>query len=469
MRNNRLAAIVERSENGPYQKESEYDLTLAKTVMRLVKDYDLVYDPKVLVPSDDDLADRLYQSAVELVLEMGFYNQSTQRRILFSREEIDEAVANAPSELVLGEGKDAVIERHREVEGLEPCCMHSGPTGTPTSEAYHGLILQNCAQEPLVDCLGHGSVATYQGQMIIPGTPLEIMGAQRDAVQARESIRKAGRPGMHIEDMALPLTCAGKISTFMPENGMRTSDALLVSQMPELKTDYDQLSRVAYLSSMGMHIVDLMTPLIGGLGGGAEGTAIVTVASHLLGVLLYDVSNHFMGHMSLQLSHNTGAMGLWIQAVAGQALSRNTPIVSVNDIYTRAGLGTEQIFWELAAGAMIGSVCGLHQHGVGATCGNELDHTSGLEARFQSEVAHAALGRTRKEINDLVLVCLEKYQDKLVEPDLGKPFNELVDLDTLEYSQEWLEPYNKVKEELQSMGLDMEGGWKKALMLRTKH
>jgi len=468
MKSNWLPEIVKRSENGPYMKESEYDLTLAKTVMKLVEDYDLSYDPKVLVPSDDGLADRLYQAAVELVLDMGFYNQSTQRRILYSRKEIDEVVANASSELVLGEGKDAVIERHREVEGLEPCCMHSGPTGTPTSEAYHGLILQNCAQEPLVDCLGHGSVATYNGQMIIPGTPLEILGAQRDAVQARESIRKAGRPGMHIEDMALPLTCAGKISTFMPENGMRTSDALLVSQMPELKTDYDQLSRVAYLSSMGMHIVDLMTPLIGGLGGGAQGTAIVTVASHLLGALLYDVSNHFMGHMSLQLSHNTGAMGLWIQAVAGQALSRNTPMVSVNDIYTRAGLGTEQIFWELAAGAMIGSVCGLHQHGVGATCGNELDHTSGLEARFQSEVAHAALGRTRKDINDMVLVCLEKYQDKLVEPDLGKPFNELVDLDTLEYSQEWLDPYTKVKEELQTMGLDMEGGWKKALMLRTK-
>ncbi|MFV1949257.1 MAG: monomethylamine:corrinoid methyltransferase [Anaerolineales bacterium] len=468
MNSNWLPEIVQRSENGPYQKESDYDLTLAKTVMRLVKEYEINYDPAVLVPSDDALADRVYQAAVDLVLEMGFYNQSTQRRILFSREEIEDAVAAAPSELVLGVGKDAVIERHREVEGLEPCCMHSGPTGTPTSEKYHGLILQSCAQEPLVDCLGHGSVATYNGQMIIPGTPLEILAAQRDAVQARDSIRKAGRPGMHIEDMALPLTCAGKISTFMPENGMRPSDGLLVSQMPELKTDYDQLSRVAYLNSVGMHIVDLMTPLIGGLGGGAQGTVIVTVACHLLGVLCYEVSYHFMGHMSLQWSHNTGPMGLWIQAVAGQALSRNTPVVSVNDLYTRSGLGTEEIFWEIAAGAMIGAVCGLHQHGVGATCGNELDHTSGLEARFQAEVAHAAVGKTRKEVNELVLVCLEKYQDKLAQPNLGKPFPDLYDLDTLEPNQEWLNLYLGVKEELERMGLDLTHGWKKALRLRTK-
>lgn len=468
MKSNWLPEIVQRSENGPYQKETDYDLTLAKTVMKLVKKYGIVYDPQTLVPSDDGLADRIYQAAIDQVLAMGVYNQSTQRRIQFTRNELDDGVAAAPSAVVLGTGKDAVVERHRDVEGMEPCCMHSGPTGTPTSEEYHGLILQSCAQEPLVDCLGHGSVATYQGQMIIPGTPLEILAAQRDAVQAREAIRKAGRPGMHIEDMALPLTCAGKISTFMPANGMRPSDGLLVSQMPELKTNYDQLSRVAFLQSAGMHIVDLMTPLIGGLGGGAQGTAIVTVASHILGVLCYDVSYHFMGHMSLQWSHNTGPMGLWIQAVAGQALARNTPVVSVNDLYTRSGLGTEEIFWEIAAGAMIGAVCGLHQHGTGATCGNELDHTSGLEARFQAEVAHAALGKTREEVNELVLICLEKYQDKLAQPNIGKPFPDLYNLDTLEPNQEWLNLYLGVKEDLEGMGLDLTHGWKKALRLRTR-
>jgi methylamine--corrinoid protein Co-methyltransferase len=268
--------------------------------------------------------------------------------------------------------------------------------------------------------------------------------------------------------MALPLTCAGKISTFMPANGMRPSDGLLVSQLPELKTDYDQLSRVAFMQSAGMHVVDLMTPLLGGLGGGAQGTAIVTVASHLLGVLCYDVSYHFMGHMSLQWSHNTGSMELWVQAVAGQALARNTPVVSVNDLYTRAGLGTEEIFWEVAAGAMVGTVCGLHQHGVGATCGNERNHTSGLEARFQAEVAHATLGKNRQEVIGLVLQCMDKYKDKLAHPNVGKPFPELYNLETLEPTQEWLDIYYKVRDELGMMGLDMKNGWKKAHKLRKQ-
>lgn len=434
--------------------------------MGLKEQYEIAYDPDTLVPSDDDLADRAYQAALDVFCELGVYNQSTQRRIIFTRDEVEKAVAAAPAEICLGLGEDAVIERHRMIEDPEPCCMHSGPTGTPTSEEMHSLILESCAKEPLVDCLGHGSVATYHGQRIIPGTPLEILASRRDAVQARGAISRAGRPGMHIEDIAVPLTCAGKISTFDPENGLRPSDGLLVSQLPELKTDYDQLSRVAYLKSVGMHIVDLMTPLIGGLGGGAEGTALITIASHFLGILCYSVSYHFMGHMSLQWSHNTGPMGLWVQAVAGQALARNTPVVTINDLYPRSGLGTAELFWEVAAGAMIGTVCGLHQHGIGATGGTQMDHTSGLEARFQAEVAHAALGKTREEVNHLVKTCLAKYQSSLAKPNLGKSFPELYDLESLEPTSEWVSFYESVKEELDSLGLDMENGWKKALSYR---
>ena len=461
MQTNRLSEIVNRSENGPFMKEVAFDMALARKVTDLVKKHAIKFDPEVLVPHDDNMADRLYQAGLELFIEMGVYNQSTERRILFTRQEVDTTVGAAPNAVVLGCGKDAVIERHRDVESAIPCRMHSGPTGTPCSERLHPLILQACAQEPLVDCLGAGSVATFQGRLIVPGSPTEILASRKEASIAREAIRRAGRSGMHIEDVAVPLTCAGKIATIDPQSGLRPSDGLLVSQMPELKTNYDQLSRVAYMQSFGMHIVDLMTPLIGGLGGGAEGTAIVTVASHILGVLCYSGSYHFMGHMNLQWSHNTDRMGLWIQSMAGQALARNTPLISVNDLYTRSGLGTPEVLWEVAAGAIVGAVSGLNQHGVGATCGTKTDHTSGIEARFQAQVAHAALGLTRQQANEVVLECLPHYEHTLVNPNPGKSFPELYNTETLEPGQEWLEIYDKVCQELTQMGLNIDGGWRK--------
>ena len=461
MQSNWLPEIVDRSENGPYMRELDFDLSLAKKIKALVKKYNLRFDPQVIVPTEDEMADRLYQAGLELFLEMGVYNQSTERRILFNQEEVEAAVGTAPKTITLGMGKDAVVMRHLEVEGKIPCAVHSGPTGTPSSELYHPLILQACAQEPLVDCLGAGSVATYMGRQVVPRSPTEILAVRKQAAVARNAIRMAGRPGMHINDVAVPLTCAGKMAAFDPESGLRPCDSLLVAIMPELKTHYDQLTRVAFQQCVDMHIVNLMTPLIGGLGGGAEGTAIATVASHIMGVVCYKASYHDMGHMSLKWSHNTGQIGLWIYSMVGQAIARNTPIITTNAIYTRSGLGTTHLLWEVAASAIACTVNGVHQMGVGTTGGHKTDHTSGIEARFNAEVAHAVLGTKRDAANALVLECMRHYEDTSADPVPGKPFPELYDLETLEPKSEWTDVYHQVREELIKMGVDMDGGWKR--------
>lgn len=461
MQKNIMPLIVKRSESGPYMKEADFERMLSKRTAELVKKHGLKFNPQVPVPSDDDMADRLYQAGLELFLEMGAYNQTTERRILFSREEVEEIVGHARSKLLLGTGKDSVVMQRRGVEGMTPAVVLSGPTGTPCSEKYHPLILLSCAQEPLVDMLGAGSVSTYMGHQIIPGTPLEILGSRRDAVVARDVVRRANRPGMHISDVAVSLTCEGKMAAVDPEYGLRPSDAFLVSQMVELKTDYDQLSRVAYLQGIGMHIVDLMTPLIGGLGGGAEGTAVVTIACHILGVVLYDASYHMMSHTHMRWVNNTDRMGLWMQAMVGQALSRNTPIPALNDIYCVSGAGAAELLWEVAAGAVAGTVSGMNMQGAGCTGGFKTDHTTGLEARFIAEVSHACLGMTRMQANELVLELLTKYEHTFNEPNRGLPFPENYDVDTVEPKEAWLEKYYQVRNAVIGMGLDLDNGWKK--------
>jgi methylamine--corrinoid protein Co-methyltransferase len=448
-------------------KEADFERVVVQRVQELVRQYGLRFDRQTPIPADRDLADRLYQAGLDLFVELGAYNMSTQRRIIFSRGEVEQAVAETPAAVMLGMGKDAILMSRRGEKNDVPCVVQSGPTGTPCSERYHPLILQSCAQEPLIDCLGAGSVSTYMDASIIPGTPLEILGVQRDACAAREATRRAGRPGMHINDVASPLTCAGKMATIHPEWGLRPSDGLLVSQMVELKTNYDQLSRAAHLQSVGVHIVDLMTPLVGGLGGGAPGTAVIAVACHLLGVLLYKPSYHIHGHMHLLESTSTDRMGLWIYAMSGLALARNTPILTTSAIYTQAGLGTEQVFWEIAAGAVAATVGGMHHNGVGATGGASEDHTSGLEQRFFAQVAHASLGMSLQEANELVLGLLDRYESTHMQgAPAGKPFSEIYNTDSLEPTEEWQAHYFKVCCELQSMGLDVENGWKAVLPRR---
>lgn len=453
MRTNWLVEITKRAQSGPYMKESEFDLMLTKRIRDLVKKYGIQWDANNLVPADDDLADRVFQAGLELFCEVGVYCQTSERLIKFSRDEVLEILALAPSEVKLGSGKDQVVMHHRNVEDPRRAIMHSGPTGTPATEKYHPLILFSCAQEPLVDCLGAGSVSTYHGEQIIPGTPLEILGARRDATVAREAVRMAGRPGMHINDVAVPLTCAGKMAAYDPESGLRPTDGILVSQMVEMKTDFDQLSRVAWLNNTGGVRVDLMTPLIGGLGGRAEGTAVVSVADHLLGVVLYDADYHMFSLTHLNYVNNTDPMGIWIQAEVGQALARNTPIICLNDIYVLSGPGTKELLYECAAGAIVGTVSGFNMQGAGTTGGFKADHTTGLEARFIAEVSRQTLGWTRQQASQVIPEIMKRYIGTLKEPNRGRSFPEVYDVETVEPKQEWLEMYHQVKADLETLGL----------------
>ena len=455
MRSNWLPEIVKRAQSGPYMKEADFDLKLTKRIKELVREYGIRYDANNLCPSDDDMADRVWQAGLQLFVEMGAYCQSTERCIRFTKDEALEILGQEPGAVTLGAGKDAVVMHHRGVEDPQRAIMHSGPTGLPSSERYHPLILLSCAQEPLVDCLGAGSVSTYFGERILPGTPLEILGARRDASVAREAVRMAGRPGMHINDVAVPLTCAGKMAAFDAGAGLRPSDSILVSQMVELKTDFDQLSRVAYLNNIGAVRVDLMTPLIGGVGGAAPGTAVVSVADHLLGVVLYDADYHMFSLTHLRYVNNTDPLGLWVQSMVGQALARNTKIVALNDIYVVSGPGTKDLFYECAAGAVVTTVSGFNMQGAGTTGGFFPDRVTGLEARFIAEVSRASLGLSRQDAAELVKEILPCYQASITNPNRGRPFHEVYNVETVQPTTEWLDLYYAAKEDLRRIGLKL--------------
>lgn len=455
MRSNWQVEIFKRAQSGEFMREGKFDLKMVKRTRELVKEFGIQYDPDVLVPSDDDLADRIYQAGLQLFLDLGAYCQSTERVIQFSREEVTDVVQQAPAAVVLGTGKDALTMKHRGIEDPSIPVVHSGPCGTPASEKYHPLILYSCAQEPLVDCLGAGSVSTYLGERILPGTPLEILGARRDAVVAREAIRMAGRPGMHINDVAVPLTCSGKMAAFDRETGLRPSDGILISQMINVKTDFDQLSRVAHLYNVDGIRVGLMHPMIGGVGGRAEGSAIVAIACVLLSIALYDADYHMFSPGHLRHSNNVDPVGAWLNAVCGQALARNTQSVMLNDIFTVSGPGTKEVLYEAAVGAIVGTVCGFNVQGVGTASGFGIDVVTGLEARFIAEVSRAVIkqGLSREQASDLIPELQEKFLHTMEAPNRGLPFPEVYDEETIAPKTSWLDLYHEVKDEISELGL----------------
>jgi hypothetical protein len=81
------------------------------------------------------------------------------------------------------------------------------------------------------------------------------------------------------------------------------------------------------------------------------------------------------------------------------------------------------------------------------------NHCSGLEARLNGEVAHAAAGMSRQQADEIVKRVVENYLPQLQDKPVGHPFESVYDLDTVQPCDEWLAMYHKVKEQLSSWGL----------------
>jgi methylamine--corrinoid protein Co-methyltransferase len=150
-----------------------------------------------------------------------------------------------------------------------------------------------------------------------------------------------------------------------------------------------------------------------------------------------------------------------MQSMVGQALSRNTPIPALNDIYTVSGPGAAELLWEVTAGAVTGTVSGMNMQGAGCTGGFKTDHTTGLETRLIAEVSHASLGLTRREANDLVLELLSHYEGSFDDPNRGQPFPEVYNEDTVEPGEAWLTVYQQTREAINKMGLNVDQGWRR--------
>ncbi|MEJ5292529.1 MAG: monomethylamine:corrinoid methyltransferase [Candidatus Methanosuratincola sp.] len=457
MKTYRLDEVTRRALEGPSMEEKDFDMKLMRRVRELVREYDIRYDPKEPVCTDDSVADDVYEAAMRLLLEMGFYCQTTKRSIIFEEGEIKGVLRSLPESIVLGTGKDAVTMNMRRVEDPRPPVIHAGPTGTLCTEGeVYVKTMRSFAQEEVIDSVGAGTLATIDGFKIRKGTPQEFRAARLLARWAREAISQAGRPGMHINDVAV-VSPEAKLCALDPAYGLRPSDGIIVSQMIELKTSLQHLSLVEHLQSYGIHIGNLMTPILGGYSGGPEGTAVVNVAEHIAGVLCYSASYHYCSLTNVKNLNGTDRPGLWAISMVGQALSRNSEVMSVYDCYCASGPGEEMLLLEAAAGGIAASVAGMNVMGCGSCGGKLVDHSTGLEARMLKEAAAAAAGMSRADANEVLNRILPRYEERLdiSRAPKGRTFQELYDLASARPKREWQDLYQKVSRDLSDLGLEI--------------
>lgn len=422
---------------------------------QVIREYDIKFDPETPVPSDDSLADDVFRAALDFYSEVGTYCKDTERIIKFSEKEIREAIENAPSKIIFGEGTDAgtLAPRTPEDHTAPWCFLGSGGLPVSSEEIFLNLV-ESYAATPLADSITIPALTPVSGMRIRSRSPLEILATIRTVSLARDALRRAGRPGLPIMN-CIPTAESGIafIAGLHPEYGLRKTDGYEIACLAELKVNFDLLNRACVLLSLGLPTGAISGPIFGGLCGGAEGTAITTVAYNLMGALVYQAGWFLTFPFHIKYYTTSTPELLWVASVYAQAISRNTHLLSFLQTYTAAGPCTNMCLQELAAEFISAVVSGVSiETGIPGK-GRYEDYLTPIEPRFAAEVAHAATGMKRGDANEIVRNLARRYMDKIAEPPMGLRYQECCDIRSGRPSSKCLAVENEVRQELRDLGL----------------
>ena len=84
-------SIWERAEKGPVCRENDFYLKVYwPRVKELAKEYDIRYDPDMLMPTDESLMEDVFRAGLDLAVDVGLLCTDTERIIQFEESEIKE-------------------------------------------------------------------------------------------------------------------------------------------------------------------------------------------------------------------------------------------------------------------------------------------------------------------------------------------------------------------------------------------
>jgi len=453
-----LLEIAERTQTGEKVEEKKWDMEFFQTISRLVKKYDIkTPQTHCYINRDDELVERAYEAAIEFLETMGIYCITTRRRVTLSREEILSALREAPTEVLMGEGRDRRVWKQRPIECKEKLNVCPGHH-SPYTEDLAGLVVANFAQIQRTDFIEGFNFTTVDSREIM-GPPMEVYASRRQTAWMREGVRKAGRPGLAIVYYPINTRAEDLISVMDPDYGLRRTDGILLSLLPDLKMEQDMLSAAMVYEEYGAFKLSGSFAIAGGFCGGVEGAVIEGIAKPIAAMIAYRDSIHYTGvehiHM-LNARHILLPWINWARSVVNQALNRFTHTICMRWIIPTSGPGTALSLMECAMQAIEAPVNGMNLYAP-RHCRTTTNHgQTPLEAEWVIDVSDAVIenGLDRQGADELLGKIAGRFENE--KPAEGYDITDCYDLIRHRPLPDYQQTYQNVKTVLTEMGLQFD-------------
>jgi methylamine--corrinoid protein Co-methyltransferase len=315
--------------------------------------------------------------------------------------------------------------------------------------------MQSYWQEPILDLIVPGTLATTYGRQLRAKSPLEIAASWQEASLGSRAAGQAGRPGLSRMCVEMSISDIGHLSA-ISRGGFKPTDVHVVPMIGEMKTNHELLNKVAHSIHQNGVILGFYNPILGGLAGPEEGVAVLLIAGWLALHMIYLPDSVESCPTHPFLFNSTGPQILRAVSVVAAAFARHTHLLTEFMTSPVSGPGTDSLLYECAGMPLVASACGASRVlGVRSAVGVVENHCSGLEARFNGEVAHAAAGMSREQADRIVKLALASYLPQLESKPIGLPFEQVYDLDTVQPRKAWFDIYERVKETVSNWGLPL--------------
>ena len=286
---------------------------------------------------------------------------------------------------------------------------------------------------------------------------MEAYAARRQMDYMRAGIRKANRPGLAIVLYPINTRVGALLAALDPDYGLRRTDGMLLSVLPDLKMEQDLLTAAIVGHDYGLFTLSGSFSLVGGFCGGIEGAIVEGVAKPIAAMLVY---RDYINYVGVEHSRGVSIQEIafqpvsWARSLVFQALNTYTNTVSMAWIIPTAGPGTETNLIEIAIRSIEAQINGGNLYAVRHSRAQMNAGQTPLEADWMVEVADATLraGLDRAGAGRVCRALNEKLRGRKPEP--GHTIEQCYDLVHRRPLPEYDRLYRALKDELAHMGLD---------------
>ena len=452
-----LVEIADRMRSGPKMASKDWDMALFRNISELVKKYDIKCptEPSNWINTDDSLADAAWQAAVEFVVEYGCLCLDRERVVKFTEEEVRHSIRSMEKEVRMGEGKDSRVWKQHKIEGTEPLNIAPGHHA-PFTEDLANSMVQNFACIPRMDFLEGFNFPKIDGYDIY-GAPLEAYASKRQVAWLREGVRKAGRPGAAIVLYPITTRASSFLAAIDPVAGLRPTDGVLLSVLPDVKVQYDLITAALTLQSHGYFGISGSFGIAGGFAGGPEGAIIESLVKTIIAWMVYRDNLYYNGVE--HFSHVSGVKRQmfpinFARSVVYQATIRNSNGIPMHWPIPVSGLCTESHLQELILRSIESTVNGANLYVPRVSRSRMNGGQTPADAEVMIEASDATLNTKikRDEIYEMFKPVIENLMNNST-PVEGKLISECYDLHRHRPSPEYRILIHKVKDQFKECGL----------------